>query len=192
VAVIVAPELVIVAVIVALPAPTNVANPLLLMVATLLLLLLHCTRFVMLSVVPSSKVPVAVNCRVLWVWKTDGLDGLIEMVRSLLDFTVRVAVPVFESFSALIVAVPSATAVATPDELTVATDVGEEDQVAEEVTSLVVPPAVVPVAVKFTVSPTLASAPVGDTVTEVMVFSETKKSPQPLSASENSTLAVKS
>lgn len=53
-----------VAVIVVLPGDTAVARPVLLMVATAVLLEFHVTEFVMLLVVPFENVAVAVNC---WV-----------------------------------------------------------------------------------------------------------------------------
>lgn len=132
----VAPELVMLAVIVALPAPTNVASPLLLIVATLLELLLHCTRLVTSRGEPSSNVPVALNCCVPCDWNSVGLEGSIEMDWSFVAVTVRVAVPETELWDAEIVVVPFVTAVAAPA-LTVATLADDELQVAEEVISLV-------------------------------------------------------
>jgi hypothetical protein len=125
------------AVIVALPDPTKVASPLLFIVATLLELLVHCTRFVNSRVEPSSKVPVALNCCVPCVWNSVGLEGSIEMDWSFVAVTVKVAVPETELWDAEIVVVPFVTAVATPAALTVATLGEDELQVADEVISLV-------------------------------------------------------
>ncbi len=131
------------------PPVTRVATPLLLMVAMEVLLLVHCTTLVRFWVVPSEKVPLAVNCWVPCVCATLGFVG--EMVRppdckvAVLTISEAVAEPLPEL--AVIVVVPLATAVATPAFETVATDVFEEDHLAVEVTSCVVPFTVVPVAV---------------------------------------------
>lgn len=53
--------------------------------------------------------------------------------------TVRVALPLTPFTVAVMLAVPTATAVASPDVLTVATEVLEELQVADEVTEAVEP-----------------------------------------------------
>lgn len=176
----VVPPVVTCAVIVLVPAASRVATPLALMVATVVLLLVHCTRLVMSFVELSAKVPVAVKACVPAVTKTAGFDGVIPIEESLVAVTVRVAEAFLPSLAAEMVLVPAATAVATPDELTVAVLVEEDVQVAEVVMSVLLPPTVLPLAVKFTVFPTTTSAPVGLTVTESRVSSETKNLPQPV------------
>jgi hypothetical protein len=98
-------------------------------------------------VLPSLNVPVAVNWVVPVVSATVGSLGVIVMWSSGKAVTTRDAVEEPSSFLAVIVAVPAATAVAMPELDTVATLVFDEVQVALEVTSLVSPFTVVPVAV---------------------------------------------
>ena len=72
--------------------------------------------------------PVAVNC---WVFPAAmlGLAGVTDMDDKVAAVTVRVAVPVFPLKVAVMVAVPAATAAASPLPLIAATDEVDEFQV---------------------------------------------------------------
>ena len=141
-----------VAVMVAVPAATAVARPLLLTVATDVLDEVQVTCVVISWVVPSEYVPEAVNC---WVVPTGmlGLAGVTAMEDRVAEVTVRVVLPEILPEVAVMVAVPAATAVARPLLLTVATDVLDEVQVTCVVISWVVPSEYVPVAVNCWVVP---------------------------------------
>jgi len=78
---------------------------------------------------------------------------------------------------AVIVVVPTATAVASPDELTVATVVLDDVHVAWLVTSSVLPLPSVPVALNCCVLPGCTAGFVGDSVMETMLLPETKNFP---------------
>ncbi|MDR3579358.1 MAG: hypothetical protein P4L44_05300 [Oryzomonas sp.] len=153
-------ETAMVAVIVAVPAATAVAAPLLpavlLMVATAVFVLvleeLQVTDEVRSCVVPSENVPVALNC---WVppTATVGLAGWSAIELSVSEETVKVVEAETFPDVALIVVMPAATAAAVPllpaVLLMVATTVLvlEELQVTDEVRSCIVPSENVPVAV---------------------------------------------
>ncbi len=122
---------------VVVPVDTGVASPLALIVATVGMLELQVTWLVTSPKLPSEKVAVAVNC---WVWPEDsemvGLDGEMVMAVTVLLLTVNVALAVTLLLDlAVIVVVPSATPVANPELLMVATPVDEEVQVTVEETS---------------------------------------------------------
>lgn len=127
------------------PRLTDVANPFdpaaLLIVATLVAEELQVTAVVRSCVLPSEKVPVAVNC---WVVPRAifGVSGEIVIVVSMADVTVRSAL--FETILpeiAAIVVEPAPTGIASPlvppALLTVATAVFEEFQVTNLVISRV-------------------------------------------------------
>lgn len=77
--------------------------------------------------------------------------------------------------------VPADRAVNSPSELITATAALEDDQAATADTSLVDPPAVVPIAENCSVSPTSTVGLVGVSVIETTVSDETKKlPPQPI------------
>src|SRR5579863_1117084 len=114
------PELV--ALIVAVPAPTALASPEDWMVATLVLLELHVTEEVILAVLPSLYEPVAVY------WTLEPVGALVFRGMTAIDCRV-IAITVSEVDAvgapvkvALIVAVPAFAAVARPLPLIVATD----------------------------------------------------------------------
>jgi hypothetical protein len=139
------------------PSATVVANPAGLTIATLTLLELQVTRFVRSWVDGEPvNVPTAINCTVspgapvftglsLGKIEIDVNTGVSEggggvEVEAIPTFTSEVAVrpagtPVV---LAVMIAVPELTAVTTPDELTVATEGSEEDQVTAFVMSCVV------------------------------------------------------
>ena len=124
-----------VAVMVAAPAATAVARPLLLMVATDVFDELQVTWVAILKLVPSVYVPAVVNC-----WMTPAgmlaLAGVRDMEDRAADVTVRVVLaeePELEKLLgvvevAVIVVVPGEMAVARPLVLIVATDVFDELQ----------------------------------------------------------------
>lgn len=168
-----------VAVMVVCPDAISVATPELLMVATLVLLLVHCTMEVRSFVEESANVPVAMNCCVSCVCRTEGLEGERPIDDRVLAVTIRLAVPVSESCVAVMLAVPAETVVTAPA-LTVATAELVVFHVAVEVTSLAAPFTVVPLAVKVIVLPLAASREVGLIVIEAMESPEVKKPLQPL------------
>jgi hypothetical protein len=114
-----------VAVMVAVPAATALARPLLLTVATAGLEEVQVTCVVTSRLVPSEYKPEAANS---WVTPAGmlGLTGVTEMEDRVAEVTVRVVLPEIVPEVAVMVAVPAATAVTRPVLLTVAT-VGLED-----------------------------------------------------------------
>jgi hypothetical protein len=127
-----------VAVMVVVPAVTAVASPLLSTVATAVLEELQVTEMVTSWVVPSEKVPVAVNC---WVVPpgTLGLAGVTAMEDKVAEVTIRVVPPETSPEVAVMIVVPAVRPLAKPVRLTVATAVLDDPQVARAVISLVVP-----------------------------------------------------
>jgi len=142
-----------VAVIVAVPAATAVARPLLITVATDMFDELQMTCVVISKLVPSEYAPEAVNC---WVAPTRmlGLAGVTDMEDRVAEVTVMVVLPEILPEVAVMVAVPAATAVARPLLLTVATDGLDELQMTCGVTSWFVPSEYVPEAANCGVNPT--------------------------------------
>jgi len=127
-----------VAVMVAVPAATAVAKPVLLTVAADGLEELQVTCLVMSKLVPSEYAPEAANC---WVAPKGilGLAWVTDMEARVAEVTVRVVLPEMLPEAALMVAVPAVTAVARPMLLTVATDGLEELQVTCVARSRLVP-----------------------------------------------------
>jgi hypothetical protein len=125
-------------VIVAVPAATAVAMPVLLTVATDMFAELHATCVVISKLVPPEYAPEAANC---WVNPTGmpGLAGVTDMEESVAEVTVRVALPEMVPEVALMVAVPGAMAVAKPLLSTVTADVLDELQRTCMVISKLVP-----------------------------------------------------
>lgn len=95
----------------------------------------HAARFEMSCVLPSEKLPVAVNC----CWVPTSMDGLVgDTVMELSEAleTLSVAVPDTLPELAVIVVVPPATAVATPlvpDVLLIVATAGAEEPHVTEV-----------------------------------------------------------
>jgi hypothetical protein len=116
----------------------------------------------MACVPPPEYVPVAANCWVVFAVIV-GLLGDTEMDVS--AGTVTVALPLMLPDDAVIVEVPAPTPVARPTS-TVATAVLEEVQVTDDVTSCLVPPWNVPVAVYCCVAPGRTVAVLGVTAIE--------------------------
>ena len=134
------------AVMVAVPAATAVARPLLSTVATEVLDEFQVTDAVISWVDPSENVAVAMSC---WVDPTDrlGLAGVTAMEDTVPVVTVRVVLPEIVPEVAVIVVVPAVPAVARPLLLMDAVDVLDELQVTDADISWVVPSENVPVAV---------------------------------------------
>src|SRR5439155_6471196 len=126
-----------VAVIVTLPAARAFASPAALIVATLVLEELHVTELEIFSLEPSVNVPVAVNC---WVVPAvaDPLAGVI-WIELRVPSTSSGVLPLMAAELPVMVAVPCPTALATPEELSVATAVFEDAQVTELVKSCTLP-----------------------------------------------------
>src|SRR4029077_6110584 len=152
-----------VAVIVAEPAATPVTSPLPFTVATAVLLLAQVTTRPD-SGLPFASIGVAVNCTVAPCCTLAG-DGVTVTVATGTAFTVIADVPLLPSDVAVIVAVPTATAVTSPLPSTVATAVLLLAQVTTRPDSGL-PFASFGVAVSCTVSPTTTLAGAGVTVTE--------------------------
>jgi hypothetical protein len=152
-----------VAVIVELPAASPFASPeapFTLMLATPVLLEVQVTRPVALPELPSLKVALAVNWKVVFsaiVW----LVG--EILREVMvgEVTVSVTLPFTPARAALMVAVPAATPVAMPVFETVAMLVLEEVQVAVLVTSCVLPSLYEPVALSWVPVPAATEGALG-------------------------------
>jgi hypothetical protein len=170
-----------VAVMVAVPAPTAVARPLLFTVATDVLGELQVTCVVISWLVPSEYVPEAVNCLVTPTG-TLGLAGVTDIDDRIAGVTVRVVFPEILPEVAVMVAVPAPTAVARPLLFTVATDVLDELQVTCVVISWLVPSEYVPEAVNCLVTPTgtLGLAGVTDMETSEEVDGELPPPPPPV------------
>jgi len=171
------------AVIVVVPVPAAFASPLASMVATLTLDDAQLTWVVRFSVLPSLKLPVAVNC-----WEppsaTLGSLGAIVMEVSSALVTVNDAVPTRPANSAVIVASPGAIPLANPllpaVSLTVATDSGDDVHVTEFVRFSVLPSANVPMALNCTPVCSATTALAGVTCTDVSADDSTTTLPVPL------------
>jgi hypothetical protein len=125
--------------IVEVPAPTAVAKPVPLIVATELFEELQATEFLRFCVLPSLYVPVAVNCCVAPL-EMIGFVGVTTIdVSTAAAVTVKVVEPLTEPDAASIVELPAPTAVAKPAPLIVAADVFEELQATEFVRFCVEP-----------------------------------------------------
>ena len=169
------------AVMVVVPSAWDLASPFepvtLLIIATAVSEEFQVTDDVMLSWVPSEKVPVAINCRgspraTLW------LDGVTSMDSSTAWVTVKVDdAEGNASTVAVMVAVPRLTAVASPFEpavsLTVATPVVDVAHVASDVTSCMLqPPDNVPMAENCWVIPLGMDVMVGDVTIDATAAEE--------------------
>lgn len=123
-----------------------------LIVATPVVLELHPTVFVMFWLLPSVKVPVAVNC---WVVPSGicGIAGVMAIETSAAGVTVKVVEPLVEPAVAVTLALPWLTLVAKPWPLTVAMLLSAELHLADVVRSSVLPSLYVPVAFSCFVVP---------------------------------------
>jgi hypothetical protein len=111
-----------------IPTAAVVARPMLLTVATDVFDEVQVTCVVISWLVPSEYVPEAANCLVSPAG-TLGLAGVTDMEDRVPGMTVRVVFPEMLPEVAVMMDVPSATALARPMLLTVATDVSDDLQV---------------------------------------------------------------
>ena len=118
-------------VIVLVPMFLAAARPLTVIEATAVAEDCHCVTFVMSCLLPSEKLPIAVNCCAS-PSATVGLTGVIAIAVADAELTVRVVLPLIEPSVAIIVVLPEDTAVARPMVgavlLMVATEVAEDAQ----------------------------------------------------------------
>jgi hypothetical protein len=128
------------------PVAAAVAKPPAAIVATLGVAETHVTVLVRFCVLPSLKVPVAVNCCVRPL-ATEGFAGATAIDCNVAAITVSVVLPLTAPDVALMDEVPVATVVANPVVLIVATLVVAEAHVAVPVRFCVLPSLNVPVAV---------------------------------------------
>jgi len=126
------------AVMIAEPAAMAVARPLPLTVATEVFDELQVTPVVISRLVPSAYVPEAANCLVFPAGMF-GLAGVTDIEDRVAGVTVRVVFPEILPEAAVMIAEPTAMAVARPLPLTVATDGSDEFQVTWRVRSRLVP-----------------------------------------------------
>ena len=159
-----------VAVMCVVPVPFAVAKPLLSIVATLVSDDFQVTALVMSTVVPSSSVPIAVNCFVPSE-AIEALLGLTAIERRLATVTVTLVEPLIVTEVAVTLIVPYETPDTKPPSDTVATVVSSEDQLTEPVMFFVLPSLYVPVAVICLVLPTATDGVTGVTVTLLSVGS---------------------
>ena len=126
------------------------------------------TESVITTVLPSSKVPVAVKACVSPV-VIDAVEGFTTMDRRLAIVTVAVVAPTIVPDVAVMLEVPAETPVTSPAVLTVATAVSDDAQVAELVMIFVLPSLYVPVAAICCVLPAVTDGVEGVTVMAVKV-----------------------
>jgi hypothetical protein len=178
-----------IAVIVADPAPAAVTNPVALTVATEPLLLDQVTGRPV-STLPFASLGAAVSCTVCPTLKLAVVGLTVTDATGILE-TVTLAVPLFPSLVAVMVAVPAPAAVTNPVPLTVATEALSVDQVtARPVNEL--PLASLGVAVSCAVCPTIRLAVAGLTVTDATgtvgtIFARLPCTTQPLAPDANRT-----
>jgi len=127
---------------------------------------------------PSEYVPEAANCLIIPAGAL-GLAGVTDMEDRVAEVTVRVVFPEMLSETAVMMDVPTVTALARPILLTVATEVFDEVQVTCVVISWLVPSEYVPEAANCLVIPagTLGLAEV--TVIEISVVAALLEEPPP-------------
>jgi hypothetical protein len=151
------------AVMLAVPTAFPVATPAALIVATVVLDDAHVAVLVRFCVLPSEKVPVAVNCCVAPA-AIEALVGVMAIELSVAVVTVSTtAFEVFPLIAAVMFDVPAPFPVATPAALIVATVVLDDAHVAVLVRFCVLPSEKVPVAVNACVPFTAIEALVGAT-----------------------------
>jgi len=114
------------------PAATDVAKPLLSIVATAILDELQVTWVLRSKLVPSENAPVAVNCWVIpaGVLGMLGPAGLRDMEVRVAEVTIMVVVPEMSPKAAVMVAIPGPIPVTKPVLSTVAAESLDELQVA--------------------------------------------------------------
>ena len=173
------------ALIVLVPAVTAVANPLALIVATVVVCEVHVAVLVKFCVELSEKVPVAVNCSVALI-AIEGFAGVTAIDTSVGAVTVSIVEPLIAPEAALIVLIPVPTAFANPPAAIVATLVVCELHVAVLVRFCVELSEKVPVAVNCLVVPLVIEGFAGVTAidTNVGAVAVTVRVVEPLTAPE--------
>jgi len=119
------------AMIVEFPVVKAVARPELLTVATLPAEDVHIALFVMSCMVPSLKVPVAVNC-CTDPTGSEGLAGVTAIEAMTAEVTVNTVLPVMEAEAADMVTLPTARVLANPVLSTVAIVISDELHIAPD------------------------------------------------------------
>jgi hypothetical protein len=132
-------------------------------------------------VVPSLKVPVAVNCCVAPL-VIEGFAGVTAMDCSVAAVTVRSVEPEIDDDVAVMVEVPTPAPEAKPTALIVAVVVVPDDQVTVDVKFCVVPSLNVPVAVNCCVAPLVIDGFAGVTAIDCSVAAVTVSKVEPLIA----------
>jgi hypothetical protein len=161
-----------VAVIVEVPTPAPEASPAALIVAVAVVPELQVTLDVRFCVVPSLKVPVAVNCWVLPL-VIDGFAGVTAIDCSVAAVTVSKVEPLMDDDVAVIVEVPTPAPLASPAALIVAVELVPELHVTVPVTFCVEPSLNVPVAVNCCVAPLVIDGFAGVTAIDCSVAAVT-------------------
>jgi len=180
------------AVMVTEPRLRAVAKPLTVIDATLLSEELQVTVPVMSCVVPSEKVPVAVNCCSV----PSGIDafaGVTVIETKIALVTVRVALEERLPEDAEIVEVPGASPFASPSApftLMLATDGFDETQLTDDVMFCVLPSVKVPVAANWTVVPGAMEALEGETEIETRAGGVTVRDVLPLTPEDAALILV--
>src|SRR5271167_2312160 len=168
-----------VALIVEVPTPAPVARPAVVIVAVAVVPDDQVTLDVRFCVVPSLKVPVAVNCCVAPL-VIEGFAGVTAIDCSVAAVTVRTVEPLIAPDVALIVEVPTPAPVASPDVLIVAMVLVPDDHVTLDVRFCVEPSLNVPVAVNCCVAPLVIEGFAGVTAIDCSVAAVTVRSVEPL------------
>ncbi len=153
------------------PAPTEVANPLLVIVATAMWDELHVTWSLISKLVPSENVPMAINCWVIPAGALGmlGLAGLRNMEIRFAGVTLTIVIPEMFPEAAVMVAIPKPIPKTKPVLSTVATELLDELHVTWFEISDLVPSPNIPVAVSCPVKPRGMSGLVGETEMEERV-----------------------
>ncbi len=153
------------------PAATDVARPLLVIVATATWDELQVTWVLISKLVPSENAPVAVNCWVIpaGVLGVLGLSGLKDTEVRVAEITVMVVVPEMFPEAAVMMAVPRPRPSTKPVLSTLAIELLDELQVACAVISKAVPPKNMPVAVSCSMKPRGIAGLIGETDMEERV-----------------------
>jgi hypothetical protein len=154
------------ALMVVLPAASAAADPPALIVATVVAEEVHVTELVTSCMLPSVKVPLAVNCSICPV-AIEGFAGVMANETSAAGLTVTLADPVMLPEVAVTIALPTLAASASPELLTVIVAGALEVQVTEAVKSFDEPLLNSPSALNCWEVPLGRVAPEGVTVMEV-------------------------
>ena len=177
------------ALIVVMPGSDVLASPWLLMVATAVLEEFQLTKVVRSCVLPSVKVPVALNC----CFVPSGMEtvgGVMVRNTKTGGVTVRIVEPLTEPKEAVIAVVPWARLVASPWLLMVATGVLEEFQLTALVRFRVLPSVKVPVALNCCFVPSRMEGLPGVTARDAKTGGVTVRVVEPLTVPKEAAIAV--